>query len=77
MGVLFDDPALGIALRNEYLRLTTPALGYRVLRHKNGELRWLDVAASPLLLLGEEPDTSVWRRSLVHFFGWLPIESQL
>ncbi|MEO6366235.1 MAG: phospholipase D family protein [Luteimonas sp.] len=77
MGVMFDDPGIAIDLRNEYLRLADPVLSYHVLRGKGGDLRWLDAAASPPVLLDDEPDTSAWRRGLVHVFGWLPIESQL
>jgi len=77
MGVLFDDPAIAFALRNEYLRLSNPVLSYQVIRDKRGELRWLDGAATPPRLLDHEPDTSAWRRGMVRVLGWLPIESQL
>lgn len=77
MGVRFDDPGIAVALRNEYLRLAKPALSYRVLRGKSGDLRWLDAATTPALLLENEPETSPWRRATARVLGWLPIESQL
>ncbi len=77
MGVLFDDPAIAIELRNEYLRLTHPALSYWVYRHADGELRWLDRAGQQPVMLRHEPNTSAWQRGVVRVMGWLPIESQL
>ncbi|MFC5568698.1 phospholipase D family protein [Lysobacter yangpyeongensis] len=77
MGVLFDDPAIARSLRDEYLRLAGPALSYWVHRRPDGELRWLDRAAQPPLLLDHEPDTTRWQRAAARAAGWLPIESQL
>jgi putative cardiolipin synthase len=77
MGVLFDDPAIARALRDEYLRLAGPALSYWVQRRSDGELRWLDRAARPPALLEREPDTTRWQRVTARVVGWLPIESQL
>ena len=77
MGVLFEDRAIAIDLRNEYLRLTDPALSYWVYLNADGEVRWLDRAQQPPVALTQEPDTSVWQRGLVTVLGWLPIESQL
>lgn len=78
MGVLFDDPAIAIELRNEYLRLTQPALSYWVYRNAQGELRWLDRAPGQRpTVLKHEPDTNAWQRGVVRVMGWLPIESQL
>lgn len=77
MGVLFDDPAIAIGVRNEYLRLASPELSYWLYADARGDLRWLDRAASPALALAREPDTSAWQRGLARLLGWLPIESQL
>ena len=77
MGVLFEDPAIAIDVRNEYLRLADPAMSYWVYRNAEGDLRWLDRAAAPPRVLDREPDTSAWQRGLVRVLGWLPIESQL
>lgn len=77
MGVLFKDEALAIDLRNEYLRLTGPALSYWVFLEGDGRLRWLDRSAAPPAVLEQEPDTGWMQRSLVRVIGWLPIESQL
>ncbi|MET0815249.1 MAG: phospholipase D family protein [Pseudoxanthomonas sp.] len=77
MGVLFEDPAMARRLRDEYLRLTDPALSYRLLLNEEGELRWLDSTQASPVLLESEPDASRWRRALARMSGWLPIESQL
>jgi len=77
MGVLFEDRAIAIDLRNEYLRLTDPALSYWIYLDADGEVRWLDRARQPPVALTQEPDTSAWQRGLVTVLGWLPIESQL
>ena len=77
MGVLFDDPALGRALRDEYLRLAGPALSYWTYRAPDGSVHWLDRAAQPPAVLVHEPDTTRWQRAMARAVGWLPIESQL
>lgn len=77
MGVLFEDPAIAIDVRNEYLRLADPAMTYWVYRDANGNLRWLERARTPPEVLEQEPDTSAWQRAMVRVLGWLPIESQL
>ncbi|CAN5196821.1 phospholipase D family protein [soil metagenome] len=77
MGVLFDDPAIAIDVRNEYLRLAEPDISYWVYRTASGELRWLDRLRTPPVVLRQEPDTTAWRRGLVRVLSWLPIESQL
>ncbi len=77
MGVLFEDAAIAIDVRNEYLRLAAPAISYWVYRNPKGELRWLDRARTPSAVLRQEPDTTAWQRGVVRMLGWLPIESQL
>ena len=77
MGVLIEDRAIAIELRNEYLRLTHPALSYWVYHDADAALRWLDHSIDPPLAWTHEPDTSRWKRLLVRVLGWLPIESQL
>ena len=77
MGVLFDDPGLAAGVRAEYLRLSSPQASYWLYLDANGELRWLDRAATPPAALDREPDASWPRRMLAAVLGWLPIESQL
>ncbi len=77
MGVLFEDPAIAIDVRNEYLRLAEPATSYWVYRNSEGELRWLDRSRTPPAVLRQEPDTTAWQRGVARMLGWLPIESQL
>ena len=75
--MLFEDTAIAIDVRNEYLRLADPAISYWVYRNARGELRWLDRIQTPPAVLRQEPDTTAWQRGLVRLLGWLPIESQL
>ncbi|MDH5829276.1 phospholipase D family protein [Luteimonas sp. M1R5S18] len=77
MGVLFDEPALAIALREEYQRLSGPDHSYWVYLDSEDRLRWLDRAADPPVVLEHEPETSWWQRALARVIGWLPVESQL
>ncbi len=77
MGVLFEDPAIAIDVRNEYLRLIDPATSYWVYRNDDGELRWLDGVTTPPTVLRQEPDTTAWQRGLILVLGWLPFESQM
>ncbi len=77
MGVLFDDTGLAQDLRQEYLRLASPALSYQVERGATGALQWLDRSTQPPRLLDHEPDTGWWLRAVTRVMSWLPIESQL
>jgi putative cardiolipin synthase len=77
MGVVFEDPRLASALRDEYLRLSSPELSYWVFLGTGGEMRWLDRTQQPPLMLRHEPDTSAAKRTVTRVIGWLPIESQL
>ena len=77
MGVLFEDPRIALALRDEYLRLASPELSYWVYRNRDGEVRWLDRATQPPTAIPHEPDSSRLQRATARVVGWLPIESQL
>jgi len=77
MGVLFDDPAISAALRNEYLHLASPRVSYWVSHDANGDLRWLDRTAKPPVLINHEPETTKTQRVIAEILRWLPIESQL
>jgi len=77
MGVLFDDPALGAALFEEYRHLTEPGLSYWVYLNEDGKVRWLDRAEDPPAPLKREPDSTRLQRVSANVVRWLPIESQL
>ncbi|MCF7751870.1 phospholipase D family protein [Bacillus subtilis subsp. subtilis] len=77
MGVLFDDAVLAAQLRAEYLRLADPVQSYWVILDAQDQVRWLDRAAQPPVLLDHEPDTSFWLRASARAISWLPLESQL
>lgn len=77
MGVLFDDPALAVQLRDEYLRLASPEQSYWIALAPDGQVRWLDRAAQPPHWLYTEPESSLWLRASARAISWLPLESQL
>ncbi len=77
MGVLFEDPGLAQALRDEYLRLSGPDKSYWVYLDDKGRVRWLDRAVDPPVVLDHEPESSLWQRTLARVVRWLPVESQL
>jgi putative cardiolipin synthase len=77
MGVMFDDPALARAVRDEYLRLAGPQLSYWMRIGPRGDAQWLDHAAQPPRLLDKAPDTDTQQRAMAAVTSWLPIESQL
>ncbi|WP_407352166.1 phospholipase D family protein [Luteimonas sp. R10] len=77
MGVLFDEPAIARALRDEYLLLTSPELAWWVYLNADGDLRWLDASSSPPRVLTTEPDSTVLQRAMARALRWVPIESQL
>ncbi len=77
MGVMFNDPALARAVRDEYLRLAGPELSYWMRLGRDGDAQWLDRVAQPPRLLGIEPDTDRQQRAMATAMSWLPLESQL
>lgn len=77
MGVMFDDAGLAQALRQEYLRLSSPALSYRVTLGKDGTTQWEDHTRAPPRILTLPPDTTRTQRVLARVVSWLPLESQL
>lgn len=77
MGVLFDDPGLGAAVRDEYLLLSSPDWSYWLYLNGDRRLRWLDARTDPPTVETNEPGASLLQRSITKVLGWLPIESQL
>ncbi len=77
MGVLFDDAALGDALRQEFLHLAGADMSYWLYLDGDGDLRWLDRAEEPPVAYDHEPDSTWWQRLVAGTLRWLPIESQL
>ncbi|AOH36693.1 phospholipase D family protein [Luteimonas sp. JM171] len=77
MGVLFDDPALGQAVLDEYLLLSSPEWSYWLYLNEDRDLRWLDARTDPPTMETSEPGASLLQRSIAWVLGWLPIESQL
>jgi putative cardiolipin synthase len=77
MGVLFSDDELAHDLKQQYLRLASPALSYQVRRAADGSVQWLDRTTQPQRVLDHEPDAGWWLRTTTRAMSWLPIESQL
>ena len=59
MGVLFDDPVMAPQLRDEYLRLTDPAMSYWVYRNAEGEA----ALAGPSAAIARRPRARTRRRA--------------
>lgn len=76
MGLLFDCPALAAPLRDA-VDLALPALAYRVQLDPEGRLRWEAQQDGAVAVYTQEPKASRWRRFLVWWLRWLPIESEL
>lgn len=76
MGVLFDDPALGSELRDEYLRLADPKHSWWLALDRQERLRWLEREPPPHWVAAE-PDAPRGKRWLSRIISWLPVESQL
>lgn len=74
MGVVFDDPALGQRLQQEFAWLAAADRSYRLGLDRQGRLQWRDGDGH---LHAHEPDTRWWLRGWVWLLGLLPIESQL
>jgi len=77
MGVMFDDPALGAALFEEFRHLASPGMSYWVFLDADGRTRWLDRAEDPPVVLTTEPDSTPLQRLIASVVRWLPVESQL
>jgi putative cardiolipin synthase len=77
MGVAFKDDALVAALRALFREQTRPDASYRVALADDGTLRWQGDVDGTMETYDRDPDTSPFRRFVVWFLSWLPIESQL
>jgi cardiolipin synthase C len=77
MGVMFDDAEIARAVRDEYLRLSSPDLSYWMYLDRRNAPRWLDRMPRPPVSTAIEPDTGRWQRFSAHAISWLPVESQL
>jgi putative cardiolipin synthase len=77
MGVAFEDDVLVAALRALFNDQTSPEESYRVYLADDGTLRWEGDVDGTMETFDRDPDTSPFRRFVVWFLSWLPIESQL
>jgi putative cardiolipin synthase len=77
MGVAFRDAGLVAALRALFRDQTRPDGSYRVTLAEDGTLRWEGDVDGTMETYDRDPDTSPFRRFVVWFLSWLPIESQL
>ena len=77
MGVVFRDAGLVTILRELFRAQTRPDGSYRVTLAEDGTLRWEGDADGTMETYDRDPDTSPFRRFVVWFLSWLPIESQL
>jgi putative cardiolipin synthase len=74
MGLVIDSPTLAGRLHDALDRVF-PDVAYRVTLNDSGELRWEDGSKGKTYTA--DPETSWFRRMMVHIQSWLPIESLL
>jgi putative cardiolipin synthase len=74
MGLVIDSPTLAGKL-DDALGKVFPDVAYRVTLDKDGELHWEDGSSGRTYTA--DPETSWFRRMMVHIQSWLPIESLL
>jgi putative cardiolipin synthase len=73
LGLLIDSPELAKVIRDYVLVDFQPDNSWKVIRHEDGSLRWVDSEQS----LDREPSVSTWRRFQAWLLGLFPIENQL
>jgi cardiolipin synthase C len=74
MGLVIDSPTLAGRL-DEAFGKVFPDVAYRVTLNANGDLQWED--GSKGRTYTADPETSWFKRMMVHIQSWLPIESLL
>lgn len=76
MGILFEEPGLALALRDQFARRTAPPGRWRLFLD-DGRLRWAEDDVIPPRIWSNEPEAGFVRRLLAALLGLLPIEAQL
>jgi cardiolipin synthase C len=71
MGLVIDSPTLAEKL-DAAMHKIFPDIAYRVTLNQDGDLQWEDGTKGKIYT--SEPETSWFRRMLVHIQEWLPIE---
>ncbi len=74
MGLVIDSPTLAARL-DDALDKAFPDVAYRVTLDEKGDLRWEDGSKGHTYT--SDPETSWFKRMMVHIQSWLPIESLL
>jgi putative cardiolipin synthase len=74
MGLVIDSPALAGKL-DDALDKVFPDVAYRVTLDKAGDLHWEDGSSGRTYTA--DPETSWFKRMMMHIQSWLPIESLL
>lgn len=76
MGILFEEPGLALALRDQFARRTAPPGRWRLFL-QDGRLRWAEDDVIPPRIRSDEPKAGFGRRLIAALLGLLPIEAQL
>lgn len=77
MGIIFTEPAIVLALKNEFNSRISRDFSYKV-QLIDGQLCWFDQNDNnELITWDNEPQTKWWQRFIAKIMGYLPIESQL
>lgn len=76
MGILFEEPGLARALRDQFAQRTAPPGRWRLFLD-GGRLRWAEDDVTPRRIWSDEPTAGPVRRLIATVLGFLPIEAQL
>ena len=76
LGFVIDSPRLAQRI-NQAFHDEIPAHAYQVKLTQSGRLYWLEQQHAGVQTHTAEPKSSVWRKTVVKLFSWLPIESLL
>lgn len=76
LGFVIESPRLAQRI-NQAFYDEIPAHAYHVKLTANDRLYWVEQRDTGVEIYTSEPNSSVWRRVVVHLFSWLPIEGLL
>ena len=72
-GLVIDSPNLAGAI-SDTIATDLPSHAYRVRLDDRGRLQWLEQVGGREIVHLTEPGVGFWRRAVVRFYSWLPIE---
>jgi len=73
LGLVIDSPYLARQLQS-FFDAQVPRFAYQVELTKDDKLEWIEAAPDGRKVYDSEPGAGVWRRTMVGFLSWLPID---